>query len=151
MGHGIYLLITATLRPARATVAGCLAIAIGCLSFVPWAWILIRSSFASIGLSWVNQPLPFGILLKVWGINIVRCFFLTEGDFGFDTWQVYLGLPLAILLIGYTLYFICRWTPWQFWLFVLILVTFTCLPLVLPDLIMGGQRSSAGRYFVQLS
>lgn len=148
VGHGVYLLLTATSRPMRATIAGCLAVAIGCFSFVPWAWILIRSSFVSIGLSWVNVPLPLDTLLKIWGLHLVRCFFLTEGDFGFDTWQVYVGLPLALLLVGYTLYFICRQTPWRFSLFVLILMIFTCLPLVLPDLIMGGQRSSAGRYFV---
>ncbi|MEL6383762.1 MAG: glycosyltransferase family 39 protein [Cyanobacteria bacterium J06626_18] len=148
VGHGFYLLITALSRPARSTIAGCLAVAIGCLSFVPWAWILIRSSFVSIGLSWVNQPLPLDILMKIWGLHLMRCFFLTEGDFGFDTWQVYVGLSLAIPLLVYTLYFICRWTPWRFWLFILTLIIFTCLPLVLPDLIIGGQRSSAGRYFV---
>lgn len=148
LGHGVYLLAVEKFRPSRQAIAGCLAIVVGLSSFIPWAWILLRNSFDTIGLSWTSVPLPFSVLLKVWGLHVVRGFFLTRGDFGFDTWQVYVGLPLALLLIAYSLYFICRHTPWRFWLFVLLLISSSCLPLILPDLILGGQRSTAGRYLV---
>lgn len=148
LGHLAYIVLIEKFRPTRRAIACLLGVAIGLASFTPWAWILLNNDFNLIGLSWISQPIPFDALLKAWGLHFVRGFLLTRGDYGFDTWQVYTGLPLAMLLIGYALYFVARRTPVRFWLFVWALVISSCLPLIIPDLLMGGQRSTSARYLV---
>jgi uncharacterized membrane protein len=155
LGHGVYALLILVILERRMQIEKLFAYAItsilSLLAFVPWLLILIRDG-AVAGASWTAQPIPLPIWLKLWGLNIVRCFILTEGDFGFDTWQVYATLPFLLLLISYSLYFLCRYAPPKLWLFILIFLGASSLPLVLPDLILGGQRSTAGRYLgMQLS
>lgn len=41
----------------------------------------------------------------------------------------------------------CHTSPQRIWLFILTLVGVTALALIIPDLILGGQRSSMTRYF----
>ena len=147
LGHGAYILTIERCRPTRRVIAYSLCMTVGCLCFAPWLSIFINK-LGETGTSWTAQPIPLLILLKIWGLHLVRSFILTKGDFGFDTWQVYVTLPLALLLVGYSLYFMCRQTPIRFWLFVLIFIGASCLPLVGPDLILGGQRSTAGRYLI---
>ncbi len=147
IGQGIYIVIWERCRPTKRLLAYVLSSIIGLLIFLPWLLILLKDG-ALAGASWTSQPVPFDIWLKLWGLNIVRCFILTEGDFGFDTWQVYVTLPFLLALISFSLYFLCRYTPRKIWSFVFIFIGASSLPLVLPDLILGGQRSTAGRYLV---
>ncbi len=147
IGQGIYIVIWERCRPTKRLLAYVLSSIIGLLIFLPWLLILLKDG-ALAGASWTSQPVPFDIWLKLWGLNIVRCFILTEGDFGFDTWQVYITLPFLLVLISYSLYFLCRYAPRRICLFILIFIGASSLPLVLPDLILGGQRSTAGRYLV---
>ena len=46
----------------------------------------------------------------------------------------------------YAFYFLIRHAPLKVWLFVITLLAATTLPLLLPDLIKGGQRSIVPRY-----
>ncbi|MEO0457039.1 MAG: glycosyltransferase family 39 protein [Cyanobacteria bacterium P01_A01_bin.114] len=147
LGHGVYVLVVEKFRPTRQFLSYLLSVAGGFLLFVPWLFVII-SKAGTAGASWTAQPIPWLVLLKVWGLNLARCFILTEGDFGFDTWQVYLTLPLALLLVGYAIYFMGRHTPFRFWLFILLLMASTFLPLAMMDLILGGQRSTPARYLI---
>ncbi len=151
LGHGVYALLILVILERSIQIKKLFAYSIASIfsliAFVPWLLVLIRDG-AVAGASWTSKPIPLPIWLKLWGLNIVRCFILTEGDFGFDTWQVYATLPFLLLLISYSLCFLCRYAPPKIWLFVLIFLGATSLPLVLPDLILGGQRSTAGRYLV---
>ncbi len=147
IGQGIYIVIWERCRPTKRLLAYVLSSIIVLLIFLPWLLILLKDG-ALAGASWTSQPVPFDIWLKLWGLNIVRCFILTEGDFGFDTWLVYITLPFLLALISYSLYFLCRYAPRRICLFILIFIGASSLPLVLPDLILGGQRSTAGRYLV---
>jgi uncharacterized membrane protein len=44
------------------------------------------------------------------------------------------------------MYFLWRKTPARVWLFVLLIMAFSTLPMALPDLISGGMRSTIPRY-----
>lgn len=146
-GQGIYVLIVEKFRPTRRFWSYLLAAGGGVVLFVPWLVIMI-SKGGTGGASWTAQPIPLLSLVKVWGLNLVRGFLLTIGDYGFDTWQVYVTLPLLLLLVGYAVYFMVRHTPVRFCLFVLMLMASVFVPLALMDLVLGGQRSTPARYLV---
>ena len=56
---------------------------------------------------------------------------------------------LAVLgLVIFAVYCVCRHTPIQSWLVVVVLITLLPLTLILPDLIDGGQRSAIARYWM---
>jgi uncharacterized membrane protein len=147
VGYAAYLLITQRFRVNQTTISGCLSFSAGLLAFSPWLWILMQS-WSRTGANWTAVPLPLDILLKTWGLHLERAFVITEGDFGFDTSLVYLTLPLFLTLVSYGFYQLWRQTPLRVWLFVLILTGIVFLVLALPDLILGGQRSTSSRYLV---
>jgi uncharacterized membrane protein len=147
VGHGIYVIVTERFRLTKSVVAYLLASIIAFLSFVPWLLVTI-STWSQTGATWTSLPIPLLTLVKVWGLHIERAFILTIGDFGFDDPLIYLTLPFFLSLTIYSIYFLCRYTPVRVWLFVLTLMATLSLFLLLPDLILGGQRSTAGRYLV---
>jgi uncharacterized membrane protein len=147
LGHGVYVLLREHCRLSRRVLAYGLAATLGLICFVPWLVVTLNDGAVG-GASWTAQPIPLVTWLKLWGLHIVRCFILTEGDFSFDTGIVYGVLPLALGAIAYAFYYLCRYSPRDFWLFVLIFTSASALPLVIPDLVLGGQRSTAGRYLL---
>ncbi len=147
LGHGVYVLLREHCRLSCRVLAYALAATLGLIFFVPWLLVLLNDGAVG-GASWTAQPIPLVTWLKLWGLHIVRCFILTEGDFGFDTAIVYGVLPLVLGAIVYAFYCLCRHSPRDFWLFVLIFTSASALPLVIPDLVLGGQRSTAGRYLL---
>ncbi len=147
VGHGIYVIVTEHFRLTKSVIAYLFASLTAFLSFVPWLLVTI-TSWTQTGATWTAFPIPFVTLLKTWGLHIERAFILTIGDFGFDDPLIYLTLPLFVTLTIYSIYFLCRYTPVRVWLFVLTLMATLSLFLLLPDLILGGQRSTAGRYLV---
>jgi uncharacterized membrane protein len=144
IGHGAYVIAR---RSSRNTIAYLLASGVAVICFLPWLWIVI-ATWSTNGATWTAVPIPLLIWLKLWGMSLERAFVLTIGDFGFDTKLVYFTLPWLLILVIYALYRLCRETPVQTWWFVLTLIGSTALPLALPDLILGGQRSTSSRYLV---
>jgi uncharacterized membrane protein len=143
----LYLLIVERFRINRVTILGGLAFALALLAFSPWLNI-IAQSWSQTGANWTAVPIPLPMLFKTWGLHLLRMFILTEGDFGFDHWTTYGGLPLLLILVGVAFYSLYRHTPLRIWLFVLVLTLSTFAPLGLMDLILGGQRSVSSRYIV---
>jgi uncharacterized membrane protein len=147
IAFGLYLLVVERLRINRVTVSGVLSLALGVFAFSPWMNILVQT-WSRTGANWTSIPLPLPIVLKTWGLHLARVFILTEGDFGFDHWTIYIGLPLLLLLVGAAFSHLVRHTPLRTWLFVIALTGSTFLPLGLLDLVVGGQRSVSSRYIV---
>ena len=153
ISHGIYVIVIERFRFSKRLVHFVFAALAGLLAFTPWI-IVIITYFPAIGdtTSWQGssrESLPF--LLKNWIGNLSRIFI----DFGLDAQSSFIYLipliPLILLsaiLVGYSIYFLCRQTPERAWLFVLILIGITALSLILPDLIGGGRRSTISRYLI---
>ncbi|MDJ0688211.1 MAG: hypothetical protein QNJ41_06865 [Xenococcaceae cyanobacterium MO_188.B32] len=83
-------------------------------------------------------------MVKRWVGNLSRVFF----DFGFDEnatfTETLLLIPLIIILlilVGYSIYFLCHQAPKRVWLFVLTLIGVTTVPFVVVDLISGTISS----------
>jgi uncharacterized membrane protein len=87
-------------------------------------------------------------LIKIWLGNLSRLFFDINLDSDAPLLLILIPTSIAFVLILYSLYFVYRKAPKQTWLFIFILIGVNALALTLPDLILGGRRSSVGRYLI---
>ena len=152
VGHGIYLLVTQRFRWSKTVGAYLLTSVIGFLTFTPWIWIAINYSSSVVKTTgWQSERRSIVSLLTTWLGNISRGFL----DFGVNSYAslTYL-VPLSILIVtvliivGYSIYFLCKNTPTRVWLFVINLIIVPALALILPDLLFGGYRSAMSRYLM---
>ncbi|MDX2216572.1 MAG: glycosyltransferase family 39 protein [Oculatellaceae cyanobacterium bins.114] len=158
IGHGLYVVFNervdalsiAGIRFSKRAIAYLIASLVAVIAFIPWLYFLVvHFENLQTTTEWATVSLPYLILLKLWTVNFSRVFI----DFDFnpfaenDFWAYLLMLPILILEI-YALYFVCRHTPKRTWLFIVTLIGVTALGLLLPDLILGGQRSGTTRYLI---
>jgi uncharacterized membrane protein len=142
LGHGIYIVANESFRLSKTVTAYLIASFTGLLIFAPWAWVIITnlSQFQNAtGWTGIGSRL---FLIERWIVNLSRIFLDVSPDSGNP---FILNLILAIL-VGYSIYFLYYTAPKRAWLFILILIGATTLPLILPDVIKGGVRSTIPRY-----
>jgi uncharacterized membrane protein len=144
IAHIIYVMATG-IRLNKTVEAFLTAISIAFLFFSPWLVILIQNfSQFNNTTAWTATPLPVGALIQVWLLQITRIFF----DFdGLENIEYLIGI-FFVGLVCYAIYFLCLTTHIKVWLFVILLIFIPALPLVLPDLILGGMRSTSERYLL---
>lgn len=144
ISHGIYVFVTEKFQLSKRVISYLLAAFVGFLAFVPWLIVMI-TNLATIQDTTSASSLKINILtlVKDWVHNIKLLFV------EFDS-SSYLTSFNILILVGSSLYFICRHTSKRIWLFILLLIAVMALALILPDLILGGQRSGAvnARYFI---
>jgi len=150
VSHGLYVLVTQKRKTWGAYLA---ASTLGVLLFSPWLWV-IATSLAQVNQGTASQAsakLGLGVLSQKWAINVTRLFVDIQLGYGPDIILnrkeilTYAIAPLLIL-VGLAFYFLIRHTSRPVWLFVVFLVLVTSLKLILPDLILGGRRSTVSRY-----
>jgi uncharacterized membrane protein len=115
--------------------------------YSPWIWVLLHQyKRAAATTDWTNATVGWIYLLKLWTLSFTSLF--VDLDFGFSNPLTYLlRLPFALLILA-ALYRIYRHPSLQVRLFVLFTALVPFLLLVLPDLLMGGRRSSVSRYLI---
>ena len=146
MAHGIYVLIMHKFRLSKTVIAYGLASVVGLLLFTPWLFIVANNvNYIHKATDWTTNSAGLSFLFKMWILNITHLFL--DIEFSFHNPLTYLIWPLVIL-VGYSFYFLGRQTPMRVWLFIFILIGVTTLPLLLPDLILGGWRSGVPRYLI---
>ncbi len=148
MCHSIVVLVA---RPfAWQTVQRfLLALLAGAISFTPWIIVLIQNWLSlESKTAWTKTLPPRELLIKLWGLHINSSFI----DFGLplDNVYTYFVPPLVLLLVSYALWILYYHVPLPTWLFVVLLIGLPASALILPDLIIGGQKSSHTRYFVPM-
>jgi uncharacterized membrane protein len=149
-GHGIYLVGTQGFTLNKKVVSYLIASAVSLLAFLPWLGILLMNKTAAGGAtSWADLESNRLSLVKNWLGNIGRVFW----DFGLTSnassiYVIALGVATLILvaIVGYAVYFLCSETSKQVWLFVVTVMAVTALVVMLPDVILGGIRSTKARY-----
>ncbi len=164
IAHGIYVLCQQRFYFNKTLRNYLLSISVGFLVFTPWIFILIKN------LSLAQKLTSFLSLLKLNNLfdliviilaQISRIFFDLNLDSYLpwihqsflDTNQVIYSLisgTLTLLLIFYILYFLLKQGIKQSSFFLIILGIFPFLCLLLPDLILGGVRSTIVRYQMPL-
>lgn len=146
IGHGIYVIAIESFRLSKRVVSYLLALSVGLLAFTPWIWVMINQSdqINRTALS-LSRKVPWLIILKSLSVSLSYFFIDFDYDFRRGTTGSVLKhaipylIPFVLALAGYAIYFLCRNTPKQVWLFVVILWGATALPLIIPALIMGAR------------
>ncbi|MEG3911212.1 glycosyltransferase family 39 protein [Microcoleus sp. w1-18aA5] len=149
IAHGLYILITSNFRFTKTLISYFAASIIGFITFIPWIWTTIyHLPEVNRSMEWTKEKASLLDLFKMWFSNMRLIFFDLEIP-KIPSFSLFYSLVLCItVLIGYSIYFLCRHTPKQVWLFVLILIISNSLPLMLPDVIFGGTRSTTARYWI---
>jgi len=138
--QGVYVILTQGFNFKKTVIFYFKSTLIGTLSFLPWAWAIITYSFQlNKTMTGLQREPSLSRLINQWFRNINRVFF--DADLGSAN-------IILILLVIYALYFLWRNTPKQVWLFIVILVGLPALVLMLPDMIVGGSRSTRLRYLI---
>jgi uncharacterized membrane protein len=156
IGHGIYVFIIEKFRLNKRFFAYSVASIAGLILFSPWLFVVI-DNLSRIQTTNADKTarVPFAYLIKTWTLNLTRIFFDVQLDyhdpfnvqFGYDDSLTYFILA-TVILVGYAIYFLCRHTLREVWLFILTLIGVTALALMLPDVIIGGTRSINARYLI---
>ncbi|MEH1812252.1 MAG: glycosyltransferase family 39 protein [Nostoc sp.] len=147
VAHSIYVIATEKFRFTRTVKAYLLASLAGFLAFTPWILVVIVNLLQlKSSTEWTKRHLPLDALIKSWLLQLNRIFL--DLNLGFENPFSYLITPFFLVLVGYSIYFICRKTNYKIWLFIVTLIMIPALPLMLPDLLFGGIRSLAERYLL---
>lgn len=151
-GYLSYVLLVESFRFTKRTQSFLLANLAGFTTFSPWLIaVLFHLSDFKDKSSWiVNHTLSILGAVRLWSENISLSFVDPRASeyFGFGRFGFYFLIPFIIILVIYSLYFLCTKTPKHIYLFVLTLITSTALPLIAADLILGGNRQIWPRYLV---
>lgn len=134
----------------------CGAIA-ACVSFVPWAaLIVLRFSQLRGNTAHLVNKTESGSLIKAWMIGLSSVFIDPDPSAlialarNISTPIAYLWQLPALLLAGYSVYFLCRKAPRHVWLLPAALIGIQVITMMVPDLVLGIRLSLAPRYMVPL-
>ncbi len=146
IGHGIYVLAIESFRLSKRVTAYVLASIAGIILFAPWLFIVITnvSRIQATNTDKIGRVSLF-YLFDMWASNLSRVF--VDVPLGDEKILLFL-IPPTLILVGYSIYFLCLHTPKAVWLFILTLIGTTSLALILPDVILGGSRSIGARYLI---
>ena len=155
VAHGIYVVATYGVRRSKILVAYLVATLISLLAFCPWLFFIITNSEQVVGsMAWSTEAIPLSSLMTHWAINLSRIFLDFNpshrlNDFSsFNNPLSISSISILLILVGYSIYFLCRNAPKTAWIFILTLIIIPALVLVLPDLLFEGIRSFNNRYLV---
>jgi uncharacterized membrane protein len=143
VGQGIYILLISAKKQLNQFFYYCIASSISILLFLPWLWVVINnlSNFLD---NTKSTGVPREGLPLFWGLNLGRLFF----DVNQGTSLLNPTLYFFLFLTGYAIYVLIRNTPAQIWLFVMTLMGVLGMGLIVPDIVLGGRRSSIARYAI---
>lgn len=153
MAHGAYVFFIERFRLSKTLKLYLLASIAGISAFLPW-FILFISKPGLVGYS-VKQVLEdasLSSLIKKWVINI-RPIFIDLNDPWVEFTKAFkpiqtLLLPCTLLMVVFSIYFICRKAPRSVSLFILSMIALGGLILMIKDGITGGSFSTRLRYMI---
>lgn len=146
IGHGIYVVGNEGFRFTKQVRAYLLASLTGIIIFLPWIIAIVSGYSEALETTQSSrETVHFPALVRTWILNLSRVFFDLNQSFLTRNLLIYV---LIIFLVAYAVYFLCRQSSKQVWLFIITLIGVSALALALPDIIIGGKRSSVIRYLI---
>lgn len=151
-GYGAYVLVIESFRFTKNFRNFLLANLAGFIAFLPWAIVVLNhlSDFKEKS-AWVGKrPLSISGAIRWWSHNISLSFIdpWTSEHFGFGEYALYPLIPFILALVAYSIYFLCLKQPKRVYLFIFALIISTALPLIMADVILGGNRQIWARYLI---
>lgn len=145
--HGLYLIAIKETRLDGRLVRFLGASIFALLALTPWAYqILTHWNIVTERLDWSNSETSLLKYVQHWLIIFASPFL--DLNLGSRNIIPYILRIPVLALIGYALYFLVVNTCRRKWVFLMLLIGVTALPLFLSDLLRGGILSIQGRYFM---
>ncbi|MCU0532810.1 MAG: glycosyltransferase family 39 protein [Hydrococcus sp. Prado102] len=154
IAHGFYIIALESFQLNKIVRNYLVSFVFGFLIFTPWIYLtFISVEILQETIEWLNYSYRDGILELVfnWLQNITRLFIDLEKHYDFsyiNPFPYIISVITIVTLIFYSIYFLCRRTNKETWLFILSLIIMTTLPIIGLDIGLGGKRSGITRYFV---
>ncbi|MCL1469352.1 glycosyltransferase family 39 protein [Argonema antarcticum] len=152
IGYGIYVFATEGFKFSQRVIAFLVASLVALLAFVPWLLAFaVNLSKAEGGTDWAARKVSLFSLITMWAGNVSRIFFDLGVGSDDPLIKVFPLIPVILIfliIVVYSIYFLCCRTPKRVWLFVLMLIGVSASALIVPDLIVGGRRSGVARYTI---
>ena len=141
LAQGIYVFILSAKKQFYQFLSYGIASGFSLVLFSPWLWVIFNNlsdfldNTKSTGVPREGLPL-------FWGLNLGRLFFdVNQGNSLLNP-----TLYFFLFLTGYAIYILIQTTPQKVWLFIITLMGVLGMALILPDILVGGRRSSITRY-----
>ncbi|MCU0550362.1 MAG: hypothetical protein MUC48_13515 [Leptolyngbya sp. Prado105] len=144
-GHCIHAIASQKLRLTEQLSAFFKASWLGLIGYSPWIFLVVMN-LAQVERSnaWMFQPIPIQSLLNSWVTNYQFIFIKSS-----LTGSLSFLFTLAIALLTFlALRSLILHTRRAVWVFIVLMILPLLLTFAIPDLILGGLRSTNGRYFV---
>ncbi|BAY45872.1 hypothetical protein SAMD00079811_34790 [Scytonema sp. HK-05] len=154
LAHGIYVFVIQGFRFTKPVKAYLVAASAGFLAFLPWILVIINNlSQVKQTTSSAQERQSISALITGWTSNNSYLFgdfwryepFFPDLNIPGLRWGRYL-VPLLLILVVFSFYFIYCRTEKKVWLFIFTLSAVPALTLILNDVILGGELSLRSRY-----
>jgi uncharacterized membrane protein len=151
IGHCLYVVFTQPLHNWKTIKAYGMSVTVAIVAFAPWLWVIAQNwQQLQDNTTWMRESMPFPAMVAVWLYSIVIIFVDFPVYLPVDS--IILGAiisDLALLtLVGFAIKFTASKTTFQTRCFLLTLILATPLILILIDLALGKQASTAPRYLI---
>ncbi|ERN40589.1 putative membrane protein [Rubidibacter lacunae KORDI 51-2] len=147
VAHGLSVLALEKFRWTPTVKAFGIALLAAVVSFGPWLWVAIVGWDAlQEKTGWTTMPVPARVLVSLWGLHLSSAFI----DLGFQLNDPYTAIipPLCLIGCGFAAVYLWRKGPTDAKWVLLSIAAVPTLALVLPDVLLGGRRSTMTRYFL---
>ncbi|MDF5739149.1 MULTISPECIES: glycosyltransferase family 39 protein [unclassified Nostoc] len=145
--QGIYLIAIERFRLSKTLIYYLVSLLAGFISFVPWIWIIITNPQPE-AIDWTNAKQTLFSSATRWA-GIFSRTFLDLGISPSDPGKLKIALIpfilIILVIILYSIYFLCRRSPKEVWLFVLTLIGSVGVPLLITDFVFE-KRYATSRY-----
>ncbi|HEY9609037.1 glycosyltransferase family 39 protein [Allocoleopsis sp.] len=156
IAQAIYVFVINNYRWSKTLTAYFLSFLVAIIAFSPWIAVILTNYQQALTMTAAQDTkTPLVYFLKSWLGNLSRNFidtgFSSGSPFGAPWYSLVLpSLSILVIttLVAYSIFFLVRHTQKKTWLFIVILISFTSLALIIPDLILGRRTSVTGRYMI---
>lgn len=142
IAHLVYVLLVEKLRPTGRVLGFGLASGLAGAIASPWLWLAAtRMGEIQTRLGWTAQQGNRLDLPRLWLEQVGRL--VVDTPF---SWVNLGGHVLTVLVLGYSLYLLCRFTPVRVWGLVVSSLGVAAIVLLVPDLIQQTLRSTVPHF-----